>query len=107
MLDWGTLLIGVDDNNNILGLEKDFELCAKDKDPEDDFTRKLEDLLEKKMESLGKMKDKWAITWLGEDSRVRRIDTIEQNEAAFWVKTEKGKVFVFEGPIARRKSRRE
>ena len=87
----GTVLIGVDDDCKVLGLEKDFQLVDYDKDPEDDFTRKLEDILDKKMETEGTLYGKWNISWLGEEKRVCRLDTVSQVEAAVWTITEKGK----------------
>ena len=84
---------GVDDDCNILGLEKDFQLVDYDKDPEDDFTRKLEDTLIKKMETEGTLNGKWNISWLGEEKRVCRLVTVSQVEAAVWTITEKGKIY--------------
>ncbi len=89
----GTVLIGVDDDCKVLGLEKDFQLVDYDKDPEDDFTRKLEDILDKKMETEGTLHGKWNISWLGEEKRVCRLDTVSQVEAAVWTITEKGKIY--------------
>ena len=99
----GTLLIGVDDDCNILGLEKDFQLVDSNKDPEDDFTRKLEDILNKKMETEGTLHGKWNISWLGEEKRVCRLDTNSQVEAAVWTITDKGKVYYIRGSSATRK----
>jgi hypothetical protein len=89
----GTVLIGVDDDCKVLGLEKDFQLLVDDKDPEDDFTRKLEDILFKKMETDGTLNGKWNISWLGEEKRVCRLDTVPQMEAAVWTITEKAKIY--------------
>lgn len=43
----GTLLIGVEDNKNIIGLENDFNTFKKDKDKIDEFQKHLDNLIEK------------------------------------------------------------
>ena len=61
---------------------------------EDAFTRKLEDLLEKYLETSITLSDKWRFSWLGDNKRVCRIDTLPQSEGAVWTKKD-GKTKIY------------
>ena len=68
--DSGSLLIGVDDDNKILGLERDFELLnVQPSSQRDEFEMQLDALLKKHLTTLAKKTGLWHFNWLEDDGK--------------------------------------
>ena len=59
----GKLLIGVDDNAEVIGLKNDFEILSNSTNLRDDFGTKLDSILRKHLKTSGSLHDLWKFEW--------------------------------------------
>tara|TARA_B100000767_G_scaffold275710_1_gene314559 strand:- start:60 stop:1379 length:1320 start_codon:yes stop_codon:yes gene_type:complete len=67
----GKLLIGVNDNSEVLGLENDFEILGETNNPKDDFSTRLDSILRKHLTPAdGSLHDLWNFEWFEHEGKV-------------------------------------
>ncbi len=59
----GKLLIGIDDNSEILGLKNDFDIIGSSSNKLDEFNNKLDEILRSRLKSKGELHDLWNFIW--------------------------------------------
>lgn len=90
----GTLLIGVDDDGQILGLECDFELLNTARSNHKDlYERQLHSLLSKHIESTANLRGLWDIGWLEHDEKSVCMLTISNSPQAVYHRQEGKSVY--------------
>ena len=67
----GKLLIGIDDNSEVLGLKNDFEILGESSNQKDDFGTKLDSILRKHLKPAGgNLHDLWGFEWFEHEEKV-------------------------------------